>query len=149
MVFCDNNRLYSAVCHGFLWFCDISQHYEFLLYLLKEMNRNMKTIDELKQEVAQTRLPEKTKELFYQVLDTADVASLTEYDRIQYESDLKNYMDTMSCIKFATLKGREEGREEGFRQGLIKTALRLKEKGISLEDIVDITGLTAEEVAGL
>ena len=35
------------------------------------MHTGMKTIDELKQEVADTRLPEATKKLFYEVLDTA------------------------------------------------------------------------------
>ena len=78
------------------------------------MRDGMKTVEQLKKEVEQTTLPQGTKELFYKVLDTADVASLSEKDRMRYESDLKNYMDTMSCIEFATIKGREEGLAEGL-----------------------------------
>ena len=95
------------------------------------MHKGMNTIEELKQEVAQTALPEETKELFYKVLDTADVASLSEQDRIRYESDLKNYRDTMSCIEFAEFKGRKEGK--------IEAAAKMKGKGLSLEDIVECT----------
>ena len=117
----------------------------------------MKTIEELKLEVAQTALPEETKELFYKVLDTADVASLSESDRIQYESDLKNYRDSMSCIAFAEHKGRaegleegrQEGREEGIKVGVIRTAKKMKSLGIPEKDIADCTGLSVEEISNL
>ena len=116
---------------------ECSQQYEFLLYLLNQMHKGMKTIEELKLEVAQTALPEETKELFYKVLDTADVASLSESDRIQYESDLKNYRDTMSCIEFARHKG------------ISDIAAKMKVKGISPDVIADCTGLSVEEVSKL
>ena len=116
---------------------ECSQQYEFLLYLLNQMHKGMKTIEELKLEVAQTALPEETKELFYKVLDTADVASLSESDRIQYESDLKNYRDTMSCIEFARHKG------------ISDIAARMKVKGISPDVIADCTGLSVEDISKL
>ena len=109
------------------------------------MHKGMKTIEELKLEVAQTALPEETKELFYKVLDTADVASLSERDRIQYESDLKNYRDSMSCIAFAEHKGREEG----FKNGVLRTAQKMKSLGIPEKDIAECTGLSVEEILGL
>ena len=68
----------------------------------------MKTVEQLKKEVEETKLPQATKELFYKVLDTADESSLSESQRMRYESDLKNYMDTMSCIEFAEIKGKTE-----------------------------------------
>ena len=120
---------------------ECSQQYEFLLYLLNQMHKGMKTIEELKLEVAQTALPEETKELFYKVLDTADFASLSESDRIQYESDLKNYRDTMSCIEFAEYKGKKEGK--------IETAAKMKANGISLDVIAECTGLSEEEIQQL
>ena len=101
------------------------------------MHKGMKTIEELKLEVAQTALPEETKELFYKVLDTADVASLSESDRIQYESDLKNYRDTMSCIEFARHKG------------ISDIAARMKVKGISPDVIADCTGPSVEDISKL
>ena len=75
---------------------DCSEEYEFLLYLLNHMHKNMKTIEQLKKEVEQTNLPDDKKELFYKVLDTADVESLSEKERFQYEAELKYYRDTMN-----------------------------------------------------
>ncbi|MDR2544162.1 MAG: hypothetical protein LBD03_01205 [Methanobrevibacter sp.] len=46
-------------------------------------------------------------------------------------------------------KGKEEGIEEGRIESLIQTALRLKDKGFSLEDISDITGLSFEKLKNL
>ena len=119
--------------------CDAN--YEFLLYLLKQMQCNMKTVEQLKKEVADTRLPQGTKDLFYKVLDTADLASLTDKERMRYESDLKNYMDTMSCIEFAEYKGKKEGK--------IETAAKMKANGISLDVIAECTGLSEEEIQKL
>ena len=117
------------------------------------MQNGMKTTEQLKNEVAQTNLPQATKELFYKVLDTADVASLSEMDRIRYESDLKNYMDTMSCIEFATVKGEEKGRAEGREEGKAeeKTSIAksLKAKGINLTTIAECTGLATQEIEKL
>ena len=63
---------------------ECNANYEFLLYLLKEMQAGMKTIDELKQEIANTTLPQETKEVFYRVLDTADLGSLSVNDQMHW-----------------------------------------------------------------
>ena len=122
------------------------------------MQKGMKTIEQLKQEVAATTLPQETKELFYKVLDTADISTLSEKDQLRYESDLKNYMDTMSCIEFATIKGREEGLAEGHEKGLaeglaegkssatIEIAKSMKAGGMTIAIISRFTGLSSEEI---
>ena len=132
-------------------------YYEYLLYLLQEMKRDMKTIEELKAEVASTQLPSQTKELFYEVLETADIASLSERDRLRYESDLKNYMDTMGCIRYAEKRGKEEGREEGIAEGeakgiakgIAKVARSMKQTGMPVELIAKYTGLSVQEIENL
>ena len=43
-------------------------------------------------------------------------------------------------------EGRAEGREEGIKEGVVRNARRMKEKGLSTEVIMEITGLTLEEV---
>lgn len=132
---------------------ECNANYEFLLYLLKQMQSNMKTVEQLKKEVADTRLPQGTKDLFYKVLDTADLASLTDKERMRYESDLKNYMDTMSCIEFAENRGRTEGREEGRVEGRVEgkteVAKALKNKGVDMELICQTTGLSIEQIEKL
>ena len=113
----------------------------------------MKTIDELKQEIANTTLPQKTKEVFYRVLDTADVGSLSEKDQMRYESALKNYLDTMSCIEYATVKVREEGKAEGKAEGELEAkvsiAKSMKEKGLDNKIIAECTGLSLEQIEAL
>ena len=121
------------------------------------MQKGMKTIEQLKQEVAATKLPQETKDLFYKVLDTADISTLSEKDQLRYESDLKNYMDTMSCIEFATIKGREEGLAEGHEKGLaegkssatIEIAKSMKAGGMTIAMISKFTGLSSEEIEAL
>lgn len=46
-------------------------------------------------------------------------------------------------------KGRKEGREEGRKEEKIEIAKKLKGKGMDVEGIVEMTGLTREEVEGL
>ncbi|MBR1949487.1 MAG: hypothetical protein IKA14_01340 [Bacteroidales bacterium] len=125
----------------------------------------MKTVEQLKKEVEETKLPQATKELFYKVLDTADESSLSESQRIRYESDLKNYMDTMSCIEFAEIKGKTEGRAEGLAEGraeglaegraegkssaTAEIARSMKAEGMTIAMISKFTGLSAEEIGAL
>lgn len=115
--------------------------YEHLLYLLQQMHIGMKSIEELKREVAETTLPQETKELFYKVLDTAEIASLSEKDRMRYESDWKNYLDTMSCIERAEEKGKEEKAAEIARS--------LKSNGVDIGIIAKSTGFTIKEIENL
>ena len=101
----------------------------------------MKTVEQLKKEVAETKLPQATKELFYKVLDTADESRLSESQRMRYESDLKNYMDTMSCIEFAEIKGRAEEKAA--------IAKSMKEKGIAASLIAECTGIPEDDIEQL
>ena len=121
------------------------------------MKRDMKTIEELKAEVASTQLPQQTKELFYKVLDTADIASLTGNELIRYESDLKNYMDTMGCIRYAENRGEAKGIEIGEAKGIAKgeakakteIASTMKKAGMSVEMIAQLTGLETQTIETL
>ncbi len=45
--------------------------------------------------------------------------------------------------------GREEGRAEGAKQNSFDIAKRMLQKGIAIETISELTGLTAEEVSKL
>ena len=61
--------------------------------------------------------------------------------------------DTYNQIEYARETGREEGREEGRAEGVKQNsfdiAKRMLEKGIDIETISELTGLTAEEVSSL
>ena len=46
-------------------------------------------------------------------------------------------------------KGRAEGMEKGRAEGRIDAARKMKAKGFTVEDIVDITGLSSQEIEAL
>ena len=115
--------------------------YDYLLYLVREMHKSMKTMDELKQEVAASVLPQNTKELFYRIIDTANVASLSEKDRIRFEAEWKGYLDTMSCL--------EMSKEEGKCQRSLEIAKSMKYDGVEFFVIAKYTSLSLEEIEQL
>lgn len=63
-------------------------------------------------------------------------------------------MNIAQCLqdkgeKIGWEKGREEGREEGMRDAKIMMARNLLKNGISLDLIVESTGLSREELISL
>ena len=46
-------------------------------------------------------------------------------------------------------KGLEQGLEKGLEQGIKKTAQRMIKKGMDIEMIIEITGLTREQIEQL
>lgn len=83
--------------------------------------------------------------------------SMTPQERHAYDEHLSALMiqnDVLDSAKLegkieGRLEGRAEGREEGIKEGVLRNARRMKEKGFSTEDIMEITGLTFEEVSQL
>ena len=89
-----------------------------------------------------------------------------ERDRVQYDRSLKAYRDYNNTIDFAREegeeKGRREGKEEGLREGKKEglregeekgkieerknIARKMKSLGMDVPQIVESTGLTAEEI---
>ena len=74
-------------------------------------------------------------------------------DRTNYIKSMNTERDTYNQIEYARETGREEGREEGRKEGVKQNsfdiAKRMLEKGIDIETISELTGLTAEEVSML
>ena len=125
------------------------------------MHNGMRNIEQLKEEVKKSALSQPVKEVFYNVLDTADVASLSESDRLNYEAYLKFCRDTVTDLKdehdaglqegieIGRKKGLEEGIKEGIKEGKLETAKLMKTEGLPAELIAKITGLTPEEIENL
>ena len=95
----------------------------------------------------------------------AELAQLDDKDRTNYIKSMNTERDTYNQIEYARESGREEGREEGHKvgkeeglkegrekgakQNSCDIAKRMLEKGIDIETISELTGLTAEEVSRL
>ena len=67
--------------------------------------------------------------------------SLTHEEHKIYERSLRHYLDNYNCMKSA--------QEESFQEGVMQTARNMKNKGCSMDLIMDVTGLTADEIAKL
>ena len=148
---------------------ECAELYEKLLFLLLEMKSGMKTIEELKREVYEHGLNEEIKETFFNVLDEADLASLSKENKALYEAKLKSYRDNRACLDYAIEngilqgiakgeaigmeKGIEKGMEKGMREGMKKRNLEIaksmKFKGLDLNLIAECTGLSEEEIESL
>ena len=82
-------------------------------------------------------------------------------DAREYEESVKIYRDLTNVVNTAERKGRaagrEEGRAEGLQQGLqqgaqqakLENARRMKELGMGVEVITQVTGLNAEQIEQL
>ncbi len=127
--------------------------YEKLLYLLIQMKKGMKTIEELKQEVYAHGLNDEIREVFLGVLEDANVASLSESERALYEAKLKRYRDNRACLDYAIedgiLQGIEKGRAEGEAKRNIEIARSMKNKGLDFALIAECTGLSVEDIGRL
>ena len=71
-----------------------------------------------------------------------ELAFRRNMSRAQYDYEWKIYNDYLNTFNSAEKKGRAEGRVEEK----LENARRMKSKGYPLDDIVDITGLTIEEI---
>ena len=88
--------------------------------------------------------------VFDKLFRQAEIAKYSDAERRQYEASLKEYWDYNSTMDTAFGKGKEEGIKEGLEKGKEEanrsTALRMKLRGYSLEDIAAITSLPLDEI---
>ncbi|WP_294473172.1 Rpn family recombination-promoting nuclease/putative transposase [uncultured Bacteroides sp.] len=83
--------------------------------------------------------------------------NMTPEERHAYDEHLSAMMIQNDVLDTAKLEGLIEGRQEGLKEGIDKgkmegkkeTARNLKKMGLSIEMIIDATGLSAEEIGVL
>ena len=114
----------EADCNSFL---------EYWIYNLVNMN-NLKEISF-----------KDRKAIFDKLERLASQANLTEEERARLEEDWKNYNDYFNTIDFA----KEEGRTEGEIKKNLENAQKMKDMGLSLDIITQVTGLPPEEIEKL
>ena len=101
------------------------------------------------------------EKVFQRLFEAAEIAKFDRRERYEYEESLKAYRDWFSVMETAELRGEERGHakglkeghakglEEGTRKANVATASRLKQMGLSVEDIQKATGLSEEEIREL
>ena len=90
-----------------------------------------------------------TEGIFKKLFDVAEISQFSKLDRAEYEESLKVFWDFTNVLSTAERKGRAEGRAEGERDEKLRNAKKMKQKGLSSEDIAEITGLTKDEIENL
>ena len=63
--------------------------------------------------------------------------------------DTRRRMEKAAHEKYITEKGEKKGLKEGEKKGVKKVALKMKQDGMSLSKISEITGLSKEEIKKL
>ncbi len=85
------------------------------------------------------------KRVFQKIFKIAEMSKMTKEERELYHSDVKAKSDWNAGIRYAEKKATERGRHEEALQ----IAIKLKAKGMSIDEIVEITGLTTQEIKNL
>ena len=67
----------------------------------------------------------------------------------EYEDSLKAYRDIKNSLDTAKEEGRAEGREEGRAEGIAMVAKMMYAKGMDIDVIASMTGLSTDEVENL
>ena len=108
---------------------ELETKYEKWLYVLKNLHR----LD---------RIPEKFKEsIFLKLFETAEIAKFSQQEYQAYEDSLKYYRDIKNSLDTAREEGKLEGKLEIASEGI--------KAGLSTELIVQLTGLSKEEIDSL
>jgi predicted transposase/invertase (TIGR01784 family) len=127
--------------------------YDKLTFIYLEMPKFNKSVDELETRFEEwmyvlknlprlQKLPSQLQErIFEKIFRVAEIAKLNKQEIAEYEDSLKKYRDLYSAIETAKMEGKVNGK--------IEVAQRLLDKGMSIEDVSDATGLSEEQVKEL
>ena len=90
----------------------------------------------------QNQPQELRKEIFTHLLEACEIAEFDKAKRLQYDQDM--YDEKRRNDELATAK--RLGREEGREQEKAAIATRMLAAGLPVEQVMELTGLSAEEV---
>ena len=90
-------------------------------------------------------LAEKNRDI-KKAYDLLQIISKDEKARMLYEAEQAKISDQLTRIKSAEKKGKEEGIKEGIKEGIIRIAEKMIKRGDSVEEIIDMTELSKEQV---
>ena len=86
------------------------------------------------------------KSVFGKILEVADVASLNEEERWEYDQALKHYRDYNNTLHTSYRQGKEEGKAEGKSEAIRQMVQNMQEMGMDIASIAQIARLSEEEV---
>jgi predicted transposase/invertase (TIGR01784 family) len=92
--------------------------------------------------------------IFQKIFQIAEINNLTKEERMLFDRKLKTQRDIEANIRFAADEGIKKGIKEGLKKGLtegiiegkLQTARRLLQRGLTIDEVADITGLSVERL---
>jgi len=91
--------------------------------------------------------------IFEKLFEAAEIAKFTPEEREAYQSSLKYYRDIKNVVDTSKEEGLQEGRQEGLQEGRQEgiglVAKNMKDKGMSIAVISELTGMSEEDIAHL
>ncbi len=116
---------------------ELANNYEKWLYVLKNLGKL-------------ERFPEKLRtEIFEKLFNVAEIARFTPEQLYFYEESLNAVREMKNVLDTAIEESFEKGTEKGIEKGIKKVAINALNCGLKLEEIVNITGLSIDEIEKL
>ena len=88
--------------------------------------------------------------VFDRLFEEAEIASFTPQEQREYEASKMAYRDIKNSIDTAKREGKEEGLAEGMEKGMnqrsFEIAKKMLAKGMDVATVMEITGLSAEQL---
>ena len=84
--------------------------------------------------------------VFTKLFEAAEIAKFDSNELRSYEQSINAYRDIKNSLVTASKEGFTKGKVEGKAEGIAETALKMKQKGLDINLISDITGLSKEDI---
>jgi predicted transposase/invertase (TIGR01784 family) len=110
---------------------DLATHLDYWLYYLNNLASTTEIPDVLKKD-----------ELLQEAFDVAEFLALGKDEQFSYKQDVKARWDNKACLDFAT----ETGFEKGIEKAMEKSAKTMIKKGLDLNLISEITGISINDL---
>lgn len=116
---------------------ELKTHFDKWLYFLKNLD-NLNHIPAILKEP-----------IFEKAFLTLEEANLTRDQLEQYQKSLLTYWELKGVVDTARDEGKLQGKAEGRLEGKVEVAIKLKQKGLPLEMISEVTGLSSDDIEKL
>ena len=83
---------------------------------------------------------------FDRLFEEAEIAKFTPQEMREYETSKMAYRDIKNSVDTAKREGIAEGMEKGMNLRSLEIARKMLAKGLDEASVMDMTGLTAEEI---
>jgi predicted transposase/invertase (TIGR01784 family) len=84
--------------------------------------------------------------IFDKLFEEAEIIQLTKEDMEEYKKSVLEYDDVRNAMECAFEEGKEKGFEEGRNEGVVYVIQRCLQKNMPIEDIVELTGFSKEQI---